>query len=122
MAESLFNTQEDKTPVWLSKPGVEPRVFPASAVKKLLADKNKGWEVCDPEFTPSKRIRPTDDGKTHASNKNANTELTGRQLEAKLALSFTELKQIAEELGIESKHIRSKKGMLELLEREKKLY
>jgi len=118
--ESLMNPpKEDKTATWIhmpSRPEVEPRGFPFHAVKKLLADKNKGWEICEAPFISKKQVRPTDDGKTHAAVKNANTALTGLQVKEFLDQSFTELQEFAKEKGITIQGIRSKKTLLEKIE------
>lgn len=123
MAENLLQPpQKDNTPVWFELPNGSKRVFPRYAVAKMLADKNRGWKECEPDFTPKVRIRPTDEGKTHTAIKNANTEFTGRQVEEFLSKSFEELKEFAQEKGVNIQGIRSKKSLLEKLEEARVLF
>ncbi len=124
MSELINPKPLDNTAVWLNKPSqpeVEARVFPAHAVKKLLADKNTGWEVCDPEFVPKTQVRPHDEGKSTQAMKNANTERTGLQIKEMTKKTFTELKALAVKEGVNIQGIRSQKGMLEALDKAGKL-
>ena len=57
MTNLINPPKEDRTATWIhmpSRPEVEPRGFPYCAVKKLLADKNKGWEICEAPFVSPK--------------------------------------------------------------------
>jgi hypothetical protein len=122
MADDLLNPpKKDAAPVWFKKPGVEARVFPAHIARKLIADKNLGWEECEPEFVPKTKLRPTDDGKTHAAVKNANTEMTGRQIEEFVSQTVTELREYAQANSISLSGAKSKKEILEAIEKAGKL-
>lgn len=114
--------KKDTTPVWFELPYGSKRVFPRHAVAKMLADKNRGWKECEPEFVSKTKVRPTDDGKTHAAVKNANTEMTGRHISEFLEQSFDEVKEFAQEKGVSIQGLRSKKSLLEKLEEAKVLF
>jgi len=123
MPESLINPpKQDKAPIWFKKPGVEARCFPAHIARKLLANKNLGWEECEPEFVTKKKIRPTDDGKTHAAVKNANTEYTGLQIAEFLKQTGNEIKAYAAEHEVSLSGCKNKKEMFEALEKAGKLF
>ena len=125
MSENLFQVSSDNEPVWFHKPSdpsVEARVFPRHAVAKMLADKNKGWELCNPDFVPKSQVRPFDEGKSNTAMRNSNTDLTGLQVEDRLNETFTQLKEFAEENDVDVTGIRSKKGILEALEAAKLLF
>jgi len=121
--EPLINPpKKDNTPVWFELPNGSKRVFPRHAVAKMLADKNRGWVLCEPEFVPKKHIRPLDEGKSNTAIKNANTELSSRQINEVLSKSMTELRDYAKEKEVAIQGLRSKKAILEKLEKEGKLY
>jgi hypothetical protein len=126
MSDSLINPpREDKTITWIhmpSKPEVEPRGFPFCAVEKLLADKNKGWEVCEAPFVSKRKVRPTDDGKTHAAVKNATTDYTGLQIAEFLKKTGNEIKEYAAKHEVSLSGCKNKKEMFEALEKADKLY
>ena len=122
MTDLLNPPKKDKTPVWITKDGVEPRVFPAHAVKKLLADKNKGWSICEPQFVPKVRVRPTDEAKTNAAIKNANTDLTGRQVDEFLKQTNAEIDAYAKEQEVSLSGCKNKKEKFEALEKAGKLF
>jgi len=123
MAEDLINpTKKDQTPIWFRKPGVEARVFPAPIARTLIVDKNLGWEECELEFVSKKKFRPTDDGKTHAAVKNANTEYTGLQIAEFLKQTVNEIKEYAAEHEVSLTGCKNKKEMFEALEKADKLY
>jgi phosphoribosylaminoimidazole-succinocarboxamide synthase len=122
MAENLISPpKKDNTPVWFELPNGSKRVFPRHAVAKMLADKNRGWKECEPEFTPANKIRPYDEGKTHTGIKNANTEKTGRQIEEFLMQTVNELKDYAAKNGVSLTGCKTKKEILEAIEKAGKL-
>lgn len=122
MAENLINPpKKDNTPVWFQLPNGSKRVFPRHAVAKMLADKNRGWVECEPDFVPANKVRPYDEGKTATGIKNANTSMTGRQFAEFLEKTVAELKNFAAENEVSLTGCKTKKEILEALEKAGKL-
>jgi len=125
MTDLMNPPKEDRTATWIhmpSRPEVEPRGFPYCAVKKLLADKNKGWEICEAPFVSKKKIRPRDDGKTNEAIKNANTQLTGSQIAEFLKQTNSEIRDYAKKHDVSLSGCKNKKEMFEALEKADKLF
>lgn len=126
MAEDLLKPPSlDNTPVWFEVQDKEgnwnKRVFPKHAVAKMLADKNRGWRECEADFVPKKQIRPFDEGKTTSGMKNANTEMTGRQVDEFLNQTVAELKDFCKANEISLTGCTTKKAILEAIEKAGKL-
>jgi hypothetical protein len=118
MPESLINPpKRDLTPVWFELPNGSKRVFPRHAVAKMLADKNRGWKECEPEFVPKNEVRPLDEGKTKLAFNNANTRMTGRQFNEFVNQTVNELKEYCKENDVPLTGCTSKKLILEAIER-----
>ena len=121
-AENLINPpKKDMTPVWFELPNGSKRVFPRHAVAKMLADKNRGWKECEPDFVPKNKVRPFDEGKTNIGIKNANTDMTGRQIEEFLTQTVAELKDFAAKNEVSLTGCKTKKEILEAIEKSGKL-
>lgn len=122
MAENLINPpKKDNTPVWFQLPNGSKRVFPRHAVAKMLADKNRGWVECEPDFVPANKIRPFDEGKTNTGIKNANTQMTGRQVEEFLSQTVSQIKEYAAKNEVSLSGCKTKKEMFEAIEKAGKL-
>ena len=123
MAENLLQPRaKDESPTWVKNKYGAVSCVPAFIAASLLKDKNKGFEICEPEFVPSKQIRPYDDDKKEGGNKRANTELTYSQVDSVLSMTLNELQEHAKEKGIDIRGRHTKKQILEALELGKKLY
>ena len=122
MPESLLNPPpKDNSPVWFQLPNGSKRCFPRHAVAGFLKDKNLGWTECEPDFVPSSKIRPTDDGKTNAAVRNANTDMTGQQVEEFLNQTVVELREYAAKNEVSLTGCKTKKDILEAIEKAGKL-
>ena len=126
--ESLLNPpKKDKAPVWFEVPsktspsGWSKRVFPADIANKLLADKNNGYKLCEPDFVSANKVRPTDEGKNNQAMRNANTEMTGTQYSDFVGSTVSELKVYAQQNDISLTGLTKKKEILEAIEEAGKL-
>lgn len=112
----------DKTEVWLkNKHGVVSCV-PAYIAAKLLQDKNKGFEITDPEFVPSKQIRPHDEEKTVRGKQRANTEKSYYEIGEIIGMTASAMKDYCKENEISLTGRTTKKQILEAIEKSGKLY
>lgn len=127
-AEQLLSTPnkiiipKDNTPTWIqNKYGVKSCV-PKHVAIRYLQDKNKGFELCDPEFVPKKTVRPVDDGKKDSAKKLANTEKTYTEIEEITTMKVQELRDYAKKNEIDLNGAKTKKEILEAIEAAGKLY
>lgn len=123
MADNVLNqAPQDKTPVWLKNKHGVVSCTPQYLAVKLLKDKNREFEITEPEFVPKKRINAVDDEKFERAKKRTNTEKTMGEITEIIDMEFDELKEFAKEKEINLQGIKTKKQLLEKLEAEKVLY
>lgn len=123
MSENVLKPKKlDKTETWIENNKGARSCVPYYIAADLLKDLNRGYKLCEPDFVPSKKLKPFDEEKKNTAQKRANTELTSPEIEELLSLDFEQLKEIAKEREVSVQGIRSKKALLEKLEKEKKLF
>lgn len=122
MRENVFNPPvKDQTPTWIkNKHGVVSCV-PAHIAQGLLKDRNKGYELTEPEFVPSKQIRPTDDDKRESASKRANSDKTYDQINAIMSMTVNDLRDFAKTNEVDLRGRSTKKQILEAIEEAGKL-
>lgn len=113
---------KDKSPVWLkNKHGIVSCV-PKHTADYLMKDRNKGYEITEPDFVPKKKIKAYDDEKKAHVNKQANTEKTMTEIMELTKMKMEDLREYARENEVNIQGVKTKKLLLEKLEAAGKLY
>jgi hypothetical protein len=122
MRENLINPQpKDQTPTWIKNKHGAVSCVPAHIANNLLRDKNKGFELTEPEFVPKKQVRLQDDDKRESASKRANSDKTYYQFAQIIEMTVPNLKEYAKENEIDLRGRSTKKQILEAIEESGKL-
>ncbi len=123
MSDNVLRPRKlDKTETWIENKKGAKSCVPNYIAMDLLKDLNRGYKLCEPDFVPGKKLKPFDEEKKGTAQKRANTELTSPEVEELLGKSFDEIKDLAKEREVSVQGLRSKKAVLEKMEKEKKLF
>jgi hypothetical protein len=122
MADNIFQKQEDKTPTWIKNRSGVKSCVPASIAQGLLKDRNRGFELCDPEFVPGEQVVPLDRRKGADGQERANTEKTYTSINKIVNGSHMVIDKLAKDKNISLIGCKTKKEKLEKLEAAGVLY
>ena len=113
---------KDKSLTWIkNKHGVVSAV-PAYIANDLLKDKNRGFELSEPEFVPEEQLVPHDNRKNVDGQQRANTEATYNQISKIVNGTHAVIDAYAKDADISLAGCKTKKEKLEALEKAGVLY
>lgn len=123
----LSPKKKDKTECWVLniKAGHKvciPRYQLLDHKKKLDANGDHLFEECEPDFVAKKFVKPYDEEKKASAIKRRNTDLTSVEIEEINNMKIEELREYAKEQEVSIQGLKTKKSILEKIEKEGKLY